>query len=213
MKTALALSTALVIIAGLMGNWLRFVDVEPSRAADLSVIPDKIGDYVSVKEQFVDGSENIINADASCLRLYRAADQSELWLYVAYFSAQGYGRQIHSPRHCLPGGGWNIEWQQPFALVVAGGDAREVNRALVSHRGEKHLMFYWFETRGTVTSNEFSLKWQMVKNSLLRRATDAAMVRLTLPLKGRTVEEVTASAKGFIEAAYPGLKVALSMDN
>ena len=35
MKTVLALSTALVIIAGLMGNWLRFVGVEPSRAAEL----------------------------------------------------------------------------------------------------------------------------------------------------------------------------------
>ncbi|MFH1372708.1 MAG: exosortase C-terminal domain/associated protein EpsI [bacterium] len=213
MKTALALSTALVIIAGLMGNWLRFGAVEPSRAADLSVIPDKIGDYVSVKEQFVDGSENILNADASCLKLYRAADQSELWLYVAYFSSQKYGRQIHSPRHCLPGGGWTIEWQQPFVLPAAGGDAREVNRALISHRGEKHLMFYWFETRGTVTCNEFSLKWQMMKNSLLCRATDAAMVRLTLPLKGRTVDEATASAMDFIEAAYPGLQAALSMDN
>ena len=168
---------------------------------------------MSVKEQFVDGSENIINADASCLRLYRAADQLELWLYVAYFSSQKYGRQIHSPRHCLPGGGWTIEWQQPFALAVAGGDIREVNRALVSHRGEKHLMFYWFETRGTVTRSEFSLKWQLVKNSLLGRATDAALVRLTLPLEGRTVEEATTLATDFIEAAYPGLKAALSMDN
>ncbi|MGD8641033.1 MAG: VPLPA-CTERM-specific exosortase XrtD, partial [Gammaproteobacteria bacterium] len=40
---------------------------------------------------------------------YRNAQQNEVNFYVAYYGSQRKGESAHSPRSCIPGGGWQIE--------------------------------------------------------------------------------------------------------
>jgi EpsI family protein len=113
-------------------------------------------------------------------------------LFVAYFESQKYGSQIHSPKHCLPGGGWKILNLEPFDLPLAGGDHKHVNRMIIGEGSQREVMFYWYETRGGTVRNEFGLKWDLMVNSLLLRPTDAAIVRFHMPISpGESADDAT----------------------
>jgi len=148
-----------------------------------------------------------------CIRdRYRGADGSPLWLLIAYFSSQKYGSQIHSPKHCLPGGGWKIEKLEQFRLPLPGG-YKTVNRLVITTEGRNQAMFYWYQTRGGSLSNEFALKWDLAKNSLLLRPTDAAFIRLTLPIEQGDLEAASKRAADFLATFYSGMNRALPFGN
>jgi hypothetical protein len=44
-------------------------------------------------------------------------------------------------------------------------------------------MLYWFETRSGFVTGEYALKWDLVRNSLARRPTDAVFIRYTAPVE------------------------------
>ena len=209
MKAAVAVSTVLIVAGGLFGNYLRFNSQMPDRPPSFGSIPYSANGYFGQERKFSDANYEVLKADATTLRLYRASDGMPFWLFVAYFSSQKYGSQIHSPKHCLPGGGWRIEKQEPYNLHLPGGVSKEVNRVLIAEQEKKQLMFYWFETRGGTISDEFGLKWDLMKNSLLLRPTDAAFIRLSVPLEQRTIEQTTARAVDFFSTFHSHLKEAL----
>ena len=71
-------------------------------------------------------------------------------------------------------------------------------------------MMYWFETRSGVISDEFGLKLDLMKNSLMLMPTDAAICRITMPLSlNDDFEIATAKAVKFIRDFYPSLQAAL----
>ncbi|RKY90118.1 hypothetical protein DRQ15_08110, partial [candidate division KSB1 bacterium] len=51
---------------------------------------------------------------------------------------------------------------------------------------------------GTIT-NEFMLKLDLALNSLRRKPTDAAFVRITVPLNGRSQRETLKVGQRFVE--------------
>ncbi len=213
MKAALVISTVLIVAGGLFGNYLRFSSQVPDKPPSFGSIPYDTNGYFGQERRFSPSSYRVLQADTMTLRLYHASDGTPFWLFIAYFSSQKYGSQIHSPKLCLPGGGWKIEKQELFHLHLPGGVSKEVNRVLIAERGEKQLMFYWFETRGGTISDEFELKWDLMKNSLLLRPTDAAFIRLSVPLEQRTIEQTTARAVDFFSAFHSHLEEALPFNN
>jgi len=47
-------------------------------------------------------------------------------------------------------------------------------------RGElSQDVLYWYRTQSGATAGEYALKWDLVKNSLARRPTNAAFIRYT----------------------------------
>ncbi|WP_223296681.1 exosortase C-terminal domain/associated protein EpsI [Thiorhodovibrio frisius] len=47
-------------------------------------------------------------------------------------------------------------------------------------RGEdKQLVYFWFQQRGRVLTNEYAVKWFLFWDALTRNRTDGALVRLT----------------------------------
>jgi exosortase D (VPLPA-CTERM-specific) len=101
--------------------------------------------------------------------------------YVAYYASQQAGSAAHSPRSCIPGGGWDIErvTQVDMPGLQVNGETLNVNR-LVIKRGEiKQLVYYWFQQRGRVITNEWLVKWYLFLDGLTKNRTDGALVRLT----------------------------------
>jgi EpsI family protein len=210
MKRPVLLASALIFAAGLFGNYLRFVEHKPDRPADFGVVPYSLDGYSGEERRFEDYSYQILKADTTMLRFYEGADGQPFWLFVAYFSSQRYGSQIHSPKHCLPGGGWRIDRLEPFKLVLADGSTRNINRLIIADRNQRELMFYWYETRSGAIRNEFALKWDLMKNSLLLRPTDAAIVRLTTSFDpGDDINSVTAKAVAYLDTFYPSIDKSL----
>jgi EpsI family protein len=113
-------------------------------------------------------------------------------LYVAYYDSQRKGEAVHSPRSCLPGGGWQLRDfnQRTLSNVKIGGRPLRVNRTLIELGDQRQLVYYWFQQRGRIVTNEFAVKWYLFWDALTRHRTDGALVRLivTLPAAGNEAD-------------------------
>ncbi|MGB5325939.1 MAG: VPLPA-CTERM-specific exosortase XrtD [Pseudomonadales bacterium] len=100
--------------------------------------------------------------------------------YVAWYEEQRKGASIHSPKSCLPGGGWEIQRHEivPVADVEFEREHLMVNRVVMQMAEHKQLVYYWFQGRGRNITNEYLAKWYIFWDSLTRSRTDGALVRL-----------------------------------
>lgn len=213
MKRAVLISALIVLCGGAFGNYLRFAEHKPGRPPDFSLIPlDKDG-YTGEERRFSDRSYEVLQADTTTLRLYHGQASERFWLFVAYFGSQKYGSQMHSPKHCLPGGGWRIDSIEEFELPLPDGESKTINRLLIVEGGRQELMFYWFQTRGGTIINEFEVKWDLVKTSLRMQPTDAAFIRLNLPIHDGDIDAASKQAVEFFNAFYDDIRQALPFDN
>lgn len=210
MKSTSLIVLVILVLLGAFGNYLRFAEKSSEQLPDFDRIPYKTSNYFGEEQRFSEGSYDILQADTTTLRLYFDNHGNKYWLFVAYFASQEYGSQIHSPRHCLPGGGWRIETIEPYELKLADGTDKTVNRLLITVDQYQQLMLYWFETRGGAIRGEFDLKFDLMENSLLLRPTDAAIVRLTVPVNpGEDFESATKRAIEYFNQFHPLLMEAL----
>jgi exosortase D (VPLPA-CTERM-specific) len=113
-----------------------------------------------------------------------ARDQKVVNLYAAYYAAQEPDQAAHSPRTCLPAGGWEVkEFGQRSLPSVPGpeGDLR-VNRSVIQKGEYRQLVYYWFQQRGRNITYEYAVKWYLFIDALQRNRSDGALVRLTTPV-------------------------------
>lgn len=129
-------------------------------------------------------------------------------LLVAWYDTQTEGRTTHSPRTCLPGGGWRIVDLREVIIpdtAVAGAPLR-ANRVEIQLGEQKALVYYWFQQRGRVVTNEYAAKWYLFWDSLIRRRTDGALVRLVLPVSNAGgLQHADAELAKFAQAIVPRL--------
>jgi exosortase D (VPLPA-CTERM-specific) len=127
-------------------------------------------------------------------------------LYAAYYQSQRNGKAVHSPRSCLPGGGWQIENFEQRALnhIDRNGSPVRINRAVIQQGENKQLVYYWFQQRGRNITNEYLVKWYMFVDSIKRNRTDGALVRLVTPIgKGEAITAGDARLVEFSKRALP----------
>jgi EpsI family protein len=74
--------------------------------------------------------------------------------------------------------------------VAINGVPLRVNRTIIEFGDQRQLVYYWFQQRGRVITNEFAVKWYIFLDSLTRHRTDGALVRLIVPLPRTMREEV-----------------------
>ncbi len=92
--------------------------------------------------------------------------------YLAYYQSQRKGVSPHSPRVCIPGGGWEIA---NFQRIEATG--HPVNRVIIKKGNSQQLVYYWFQGHGRVVANEYMNKWYLFLDAILKNRTDGALVR------------------------------------
>jgi EpsI family protein len=85
---------------------------------------------------------------------------------------------------------------EPHVLdgVRAAGQPLRVNRALIQLGNDREVVYYWFQQRGRIIDNEFSVKWYLFWDAMFRHRTDGAMVRLISPVE-RAGAEAEADAR------------------
>jgi exosortase D (VPLPA-CTERM-specific) len=177
---------ACVLLGGfavLNGLLPRPAEVIPSRASFLD-FPMDLGGW-SGRRQSMDG----VYIDALRLDDYLLADYTDgganaVNLYMSYYNSQRKGEAVHSPRACLPGGGWQLSGfdQRTLANVEINSRPLRVNRTVIALGDKRQLVYYWFEQRGRVITNEFAVKLYLFWDALTRHRTDGALVRLIAPL-------------------------------
>ena len=129
--------------------------------------------------------------------------------YVAWYDSQRAGNSAHSPRSCLPGGGWRMTQfnQVDVANVLVAGKQLRVNRVQIELGNRKQLVYYWFQQRGRVITNEYLVKWYLFIDSLTKQRTDGALVRLVTPLEiGEPIAQADSRLAEFAGQVAPRLE-------
>ena len=192
---AVPLSTPLSEVPYAIAPW------QGQRAEDLE---DKIVDVLGVSEY--------LN------RVYRSDAGAPVGLYVGYYKSQRQGESIHSPLNCLPGAGW-LPVKKGLATIpiaaspldpsLANGFPIEINRYVIEKSGQSMFVLYWYQSHGRVVANEYWGKFYMVWDAIRTHRTDAALVRVIVPMVGSdAAAEKKAEDTGvsFVQAMFPLLR-------
>ncbi len=127
--------------------------------------------------------------------------------YSAWYASQKKGASIHSPRSCIPGGGWRIESLDQIDLANlkdVDGQPLRVNRAVIRKGDTANIVYYWFEGRGRDITNEYMEKWYIFWDSLTRSRSDGALIRLvTTAPDGASIAEADQRLQKFLKDFYP----------
>lgn len=125
-----------------------------------------------------------LKLDDYLLMNYTNGEGEVIVVYAAYYASQRKGQSAHTPKVCLPGGGWQLKQfdRRTLPAVDPGGTPLTVNRALIQHGEERQLAYYWFRQRGRNLTNEYLVKWFIFWDALTRSRSDGALIRLTTPV-------------------------------
>lgn len=174
---------------GLLGTWrARPAERLPLREP-LATLPDTLAGFSLSDTSSLDrASLSVLRPDSYLLRHYDPGDPSAdggtvgsaggFDLFVAYYGRQVAGSTIHSPRNCLPGNGWEPTEHGTATIRTDRGPA-EVNRYVIQGPGGRRaVVYYWYQGRGRIAANEYRVKWDLLRDGVVRRRTDEALVRL-----------------------------------
>ena len=153
----------------------------------------------------------ILGVDDYIIRTY-VRDQSLLGLYVGYHTSQRQGDTIHSPLNCLPGAGWQPMDVGRAIIPVQGAPGAasattpvEVNRVIIAKGLDRQLVLYWYQSHRRVVAGEYRAKIFTVLDSVRYNRTDAALVRVVVPIAEGDAQGTDAERKGteFVQALFP----------
>jgi EpsI family protein len=118
-------------------------------------------------------------------------------LFIAFYSQQRAGESMHSPKHCLPGSGWEI-WNYGSADIPVNGRTFRVNNYSISHEGERRLVLYWYQSKARIVASEYMGKILLARDALLQSSTEGSIVRIIVPDKPGALGEARAFASELI---------------
>jgi EpsI family protein len=163
----------------------------------LEAISPEIGEWQTTGHETL-GAEilNVLKPTSYLSRYYRGVDTS-LGLFIAFYDHQTAGATLHSPKHCLPGTGWEIWKQSSYTVPLATGPVT-INRYSVRHGEDKTVIYYWYQSEDRIVASELAGKVFLVRDSLISGKTAAALVRVTVPDTPTADREVEEFAKKLI---------------
>jgi EpsI family protein len=106
-------------------------------------------------------------------------DEKKLNRFVAYYAQQRAGESMHSPKHCLPGSGWEI-WKHDSAMVPANGGQVRINQYSIQNSGQRMLVFYWYQSNHRIIASEYMGKILLARDALFDGRTAGSIVKITL---------------------------------
>lgn len=168
--------------------------------------PVSINDWEGKKQVMEKKYRDALQFDDYVMADYRNASKRPVNLYVAYYESQRKGTSIHSPRSCIPGGGWKIQSVSTESINVEGQDIRS-NRVIIEKGRIRQLVYYWFDQRGRNLTNEYIVKWYLFWDALTRNRSDGALIRYTtIVTENESLETAEIRIKGFIKTTTPILR-------
>ena len=133
------------------------------------------GEPMVMERQYVD----VLRFDDYLLANYQGPG-GPVNVYAAYYRSQEKGRATHSPKTCIPGGGWEITSLDEVVVLghdLAGSGFR-ANRVMIQKGEQKQVVLYWFKQRSRVVTSEYLVKFFLLVDALTMKRTDGALIRL-----------------------------------
>jgi exosortase D (VPLPA-CTERM-specific) len=196
-----------LLVAGLGVNW--FADrseVAPEREP-LARLSTHLGEWRQRGDEihFDAAVEDVLRASDYTMREYAAVDGRVANIYVGYYSTQRTGATYHSPLNCLPGAGWVMSEPELVSITTPEGRTINANRYLLENGVYREVMLYWYQGRGRTEASEYRDKLNTILDSVTRRRTDGAMVRVMTDVGGdeTAAQAAAADLAGQLEDQLP----------
>jgi exosortase D (VPLPA-CTERM-specific) len=181
----------------------------PLQRKDFSQFPMTLGKWQGKPNRMEAIYMDVLKLDDYVLADFIATDRRPVNFYVAYYASQRKGESAHSPRSCIPGGGWEITdlTQHSVDGATVAGRPLWVNRVVIQKGDDEQLVYYWFQQRGRVVTNEYLVKWYLFWDALTRNRTDGALVRVMTNVNpGRNLAEADIRLSSFASSAAAQLE-------
>jgi EpsI family protein len=172
---------AALLLLGCLGLLRNQTQRPVPLAGDIKGVLASIDGYRVTDQKVSDEERAVAGMTDSVARVYWRDTVAAFTTLVSYYDSQTQGKSIHSPRNCLPGGGWEV-LTAGTATLEAAGRQHLVNRNVLKNGIHTALVWYWYQGRGRVESNEYRVKWQLLRDAALAGHTEEALVRVVVPV-------------------------------
>ena len=157
-------------------------------ATPLSTIPKEIAGWKNTAEESLsDGVLGTLKPTSYLARTYQKKGQ-QLGLFIAYYAQQRAGESMHSPKHCLPGAGWEI-WDYGSAMVPVNGGQVKINRYSIQNAGARSVVLYWYQSRNRVIASEYLGRLLLIRDALVEGKAAGSIVRIVVADQPGAVNE------------------------
>jgi EpsI family protein len=182
---------AAIVLLIAAGARTQLHGIEPPAGVSLQTVPLTLAEWKGTAGLPLDPAVTaILRADDYINRIYERPG-AVAGVYVGYHRSQRQGSAIHSPLNCLPGAGW-----RPVSIERRPLGARgRVTQVVVSKGADRQLVLYWYQTATRVEGNEYWSKLHLVADAMLTRRSDAALVRIVVPIAPNQLGAVEAASR------------------
>ncbi len=165
-------------------------DVGLWKQADMHELDDKTKDILKVHDYLYREYEN---------------NNEKVTLYVGYYGAHVKGEEIHSPKVCMPAGGWLklSEKTRRINVDIAGSGRIKLVEAVYEKNRNKMVFLYWYQIYDKHVTNEFLIKPGIIMNTLRYRRPDSAFIRISTIVGSGSIEQAIVNAEGFLKDVVP----------
>ncbi len=179
------ISTILLILTICMGIYFSRTEASLERSS-FDVFPGVLGEWTMINESTIgESSMKVLLVDDYTMREYRNGTDV-IGVYLGYYLNQREGKQVHSPRQCLPGAGWTLVEKKIIPLKIKGVDQKntKINYQLMGKGDSKRLFLWWYHGRNRIYANEYLNKLYLMFDAVTKNRTDGALVRLDMFVEG-----------------------------
>ena len=182
------LAVFLLLSATLVASKLSEPRVPESLAQPLDTIPWNIAGFTgAANPPLSEGVLGRLVADSYLDRTYQNQGL-QIDLFIAFYTRQRAGESMHSPKHCLPGSGWEI-WNYGSTEIPVDGRGVTVNKYSINHAGDRRLVLYWYQSKTSIVASEYIGKLLLARDALMQNSTAGSIVRIIVADRPGALEQ------------------------
>ncbi len=178
----------------------------------LNHFPQTLGEwtFVSSSESSRDVLE-MLGVDDDIQYIYKNPQGQLINLYIGYYGAVGVSGAYHSPKNCLPGGGWGINTieELPLSTGIEGDTSSVISEMIIRNGSRFQVVLYWYQNRGRIIASEYWEKIYLVLDALTMKRRDGTFVRIMLPADNDNIAQASETAGQFAETVMKNLEAFL----
>ena len=197
-------ASALMILTMVFLNYLGHTeDIHPNKP--FSTFPKQIGEWAGEEYHFESRIYNLLGVDDYVLSSYRTSEGRQVNLYIGFYQSQREGDLIHSPKHCMPGAGWNVVHTSLEEITIPGAVPGKIKtiKLMLQKGAQKKIVLYWFQSRGRIIASEYMQKIYLVVDSIIRHRTDGSFIRLITSVENGDEDRALTTLKDFAVQIMP----------
>jgi EpsI family protein len=160
------------------------------------------GERIFLDEKLVE--EGLWSDDYVNGRYTKEGSPNQIYLLIPFYAWQGTKHTVHAPQACLLGGGYSIVEEQIHRIQVTPDRAIDIKALLLAKGDQKMLATHIFLQRGRVLTSPWTNKFYLMYDSMTKRRTDGALVRVELVMSpNQSMEDGLSMIDDFYQQLWP----------